>query len=59
MEKNLSIGSTVNNCQYHAQTTDYCTLNKIEVGTHETNPTKVECTDCKSFVGKPEASCCK
>lgn len=59
MEKNSSIGCTVNNCQHHAQSEDYCTLNKIEVGTHESNPTKVECTDCKSFVCKPEASCCK
>ena len=59
MEKNSSIGCTVNNCQYHAQCEDYGTLNKIEVGTHESNPTKVECTDCKSFVCKPEASCCK
>ena len=37
---------------YHAQNENYCTLNKIQVGTHETNPTKVECTDCQSFVNK-------
>ena len=31
------------------QDTDYCGLNAIQVGTHETNPTMVECTDCQSF----------
>ncbi|WP_167958294.1 DUF1540 domain-containing protein [Anaerosporobacter faecicola] len=55
MEKNLCIGCTVNNCEYHAQTENYCTLDKIDVGTHEKNPTKVECTDCNSFVCKSEA----
>lgn len=50
--KNESIGCTVNNCTHHAQTENYCTLAKIQVGTHETNPTKVECTDCQSFVNK-------
>lgn len=59
MEKNSSIGCTVNNCVYHAQEIDYCTLDKVEIGTHESNPTKVECTDCKSFVCKTEASNCK
>lgn len=50
--KNEAIGCTVNNCTHHAQTENYCTLNKIQVGTHEANPTKVECTDCESFVNK-------
>lgn len=49
MSKNASIGCTVNNCKYHAQDENYCTLQKIMVGTHETNPTQVECTDCESF----------
>ena len=38
--KNEAIGCTVNNCTHHAQTENYCT------------PTKVECTDCESFVNK-------
>ena len=50
--KNECIACTVNNCAYHAQNENYCTLNKIQVGTNETNPTKVECTDCQSFVNK-------
>ncbi len=52
MEKNLSIGCTVNNCTHHAQTENYCTLDKIMVGTHESNPTQKECTDCDSFAMK-------
>ena len=36
-------------CAHHCQDQNYCGLNAITVGTHETNPTKVECTDCQSF----------
>ena len=46
---NQSIKCTVNNCAHHCQNQDYCGLTSITVGTHETNPTKVECTDCQSF----------
>lgn len=52
MSKNPSIECSVNNCQYHAQSENFCTLNKIKVGTHESNPTQVECTDCESFALK-------
>ena len=48
-KKNESIACTINNCRYHAQAEDYCTLDKIQVGTHESNPTSKECTDCDSF----------
>lgn len=54
MQENKSIGCSVDTCKYHAES-DYCTLNKIQVGTHETNPTKVECTDCESFENKSGA----
>lgn len=50
--KNESIKCSINNCTHHAKTEDYCTLESIKVGTHETNPTKKECTDCESFVNK-------
>ena len=46
---NQSIKCTVTNCAHHCQGQNYCGLNAITVGTHETNPTKVECTDCQSF----------
>lgn len=50
--KNESIACTVTNCSHHAQNVNYCTLDKIVVGTHEANPTKKECTDCESFLNK-------
>jgi len=49
---NKSIGCTVTQCEHHAQSEDYCTLDRISVGTHEANPTMVECTDCNSFRAK-------
>ncbi|WP_310603794.1 DUF1540 domain-containing protein [Anaerosporobacter sp.] len=56
MEKNSSIGCTVESCEHHAQSESYCTLNKINVGTHESNPKQIECTDCESFVCKSSTS---
>lgn len=52
MNKNSSIGCNVCQCKHHAGTENYCTLTKINVGTHEANPTKKECTDCESFITK-------
>ena len=52
MNKNESIKCSVQQCKHHANSADYCTLNAIQVGTHEANPTVPECTDCKSFVFK-------
>lgn len=48
-EKNDSIQCSIKNCVHHAGNVDYCTLNTIQIGTHEMNPTKKECTDCESF----------
>jgi len=49
---NKCIGCTVNERAYHCKDENYCSLDKIEVGCHETNPTVCECTDCRSFVRK-------
>ncbi len=46
---NKSIKCTVTQCKNHCDTADYCSLSAIQVGTHESNPTMVECTDCNSF----------
>lgn len=46
---NESIKCTVSQCAHHCGDADYCTLSSINVGTHEMNPTMVECTDCNSF----------
>ena len=41
---NECIQCTIKNCAYHADTTDYCTLDTIKIGTHEMNPTTVSYT---------------
>lgn len=49
---NESIRCTVDNCSHHFGMKNYCTLDCIQVGTHEANPTMDQCTDCKSFILK-------
>ena len=46
---NKCIECTVKSCAYHCDTENYCSLDKILVGTHEQNPAMDQCTDCKSF----------
>jgi len=46
---NKSIECTVKSCAYHCDSANYCSLDKILVGTHEQNPAMDQCTDCKSF----------
>lgn len=49
MQNNMSIKCSVQQCKYNNNSDNYCTLDVIKVGTHEANPTVVECTDCQSF----------
>ena len=46
---NKSIECTVRQCAHHCESENYCSLDKIKVGTHECNPTMDQCTDCMSF----------
>ena len=46
---NKSIECTVQQCAHHCGHENYCSLDKILVGTHEMNPTVDQCTDCMSF----------
>ncbi len=46
---NESIRCTVENCKYHSDDKDYCSLGSICVGAHKNNPTDCKCVDCKSF----------
>ena len=48
-KKNSNIHCTVKQCQHNMATEDYCSLDMVKIGTHESNPTMVECTDCTSF----------
>ena len=51
-EANKSIECTVQQCTHHCDGANYCSLDKILVGTHESNPTMEQSTDCLSFVKK-------
>lgn len=46
---NKAIQCTVQQCKNHCSSENYCALDSILVGTHESNPTMDQCTDCKSF----------
>ncbi len=46
---NQSIKCSVQQCSNHCDSQAYCALDTITVGTHEPNPTVVQCTDCQSF----------
>ena len=46
---NKCIACTVSQCAYHCDDANYCSLEKIQVGTHEANPTQDQCTNCMSF----------
>ena len=43
MEKchaNKSIHCSVTQCANHCSTSDYCSLDRVQIGTHEMNPTE-------------------
>lgn len=46
---NRAIRCTVTQCKHHCASEDYCSLDSIQVGTHEAGPTVKQCTDCMSF----------
>ena len=39
---NKHIGCTIHNCEHHCCCEDYCSLDKIEVGTHEADRAAAE-----------------
>lgn len=49
---NQSIKCTVEQCKHHCSNKDYCSLEAVKIGTHESNPTMCQCTDCQSFEAK-------
>ena len=51
-QANNAIRCTVEQCQYHCDSKDYCSLDSITIGTHESNPSMDQCTDCQSFCTK-------
>ena len=59
MEKkaNHIIGCTVEQCANNCGN-GFCSLEKVQIGTHESNPTVSQCVDCESFV-LGNRNCCK
>ena len=51
-KENKCIRCSVSQCKYHCNTSNYCTLDTVSIGTHEANPTMPECVDCNSFETK-------
>ncbi len=49
---NKAIACTVTQCANHCPGENFCSLNQIVVGTHESHPSMDQCTDCKSFCKK-------
>lgn len=49
---NKCIECSVTSCGNHCASENYCSLDRIRVGTHECDPTVDACTDCLSFVKK-------
>lgn len=49
MNSNQSIKCSVGQCTHHAGAENYCSLDCVSIGTHETNPTQTQCVDCQSF----------
>ena len=54
---NKCIECTVRQCAHHCENENYCSLDRIMVGTHEKNPTVSQCVDCESFVLDASKSC--
>ena len=50
--RNHCIQCSVTQCRNHCSDENYCSLERIQVGTHESDPTMKQCTDCMSFVRK-------
>lgn len=52
MEKNSCISCSVQECKYHSNSVDYCTLEKIHVGKCVGDTCSVRDTECGSFEAK-------
>jgi len=51
---NKAIECSVKQCKHHCSnnqhpTENYCSLERVKIGTHEANPTMEKCVDCMSF----------
>ena len=54
-KKNPNIHCTVEQCRHNLCSENYCPLDCVHIGTHESDPSVKECVDCNSF---EKRSCC-
>ena len=54
---NHAIECHVSQCNNHCGCEDYCTLDKVCIGTHEANPKMDQCTDCQEV--NPAKNTCR
>lgn len=52
---NRSIKCNVPSCENHCGEQNYCSLECVCIGAHESDPAMIPCTDCQSFVNKNRA----
>lgn len=48
-EPNDAIKCTVNNCKFHCNNENFCSLEEIRIGSCQCNPCENEATNCQSF----------
>ena len=53
-EKNPSIQCVVEECKYHSNSTDYCTLDTIRVSSSAKSSQTSNDTECGSFIAKSD-----
>ena len=53
---NHCIICNVTSCTHHNDRKNYCSLESIRVGTHESDPSREQCTDCQSFAPQRDAA---
>ena len=49
---NPSIECSVKQCRHHCGSKNFCSLEHVQIGTHESDPSVKECVDCLSFTRK-------
>ena len=55
---NHCIHCSVRDCKFHSGDENYCSLDSIEVASHEQNPTDERCVDCCSFECRHDGGMC-
>lgn len=55
-QMNPHIHCTVSQCEHNLCSAQFCTLDQVQIDTHESDPSVKECVDCASF--RKRSGCC-